>query len=108
MTISVQIQNDPNAIIGDMRWIEFHHLKRKTENMTLQNILTVHPFEGFHNTIQQFRADHAERRRVRAVYDRTWRELSAMSGRERADIGIHSSDIPRIASEAAAMSRKTS
>ncbi|PIL20249.1 hypothetical protein P775_09875 [Puniceibacterium antarcticum] len=76
--------------------------------MTLQNILTVHPFEGLHNTIQQFRADHAERRRARAVYDRTWRELSAMSDPERADIGIHSSDIPRIASEAATMSRKTS
>jgi uncharacterized protein YjiS (DUF1127 family) len=107
VTISVQNQNEPNAIIGDMPWIKFHHLKRKTEDMTLQNILTVHPFEGFHNIIQQFRADHAERRRARAVYNRTWRELSAMSGRERADIGIHSSDIPRIASEAAAMSRKT-
>ncbi len=70
--------------------------------MTLQNILTVHPFEGLHNTIQQFRVDHAERRRARAVYDRTWRELSAMSDRERAVIGIHSSDIPRIAFEAAA------
>ncbi|WP_223423491.1 DUF1127 domain-containing protein [Tateyamaria pelophila] len=76
--------------------------------MTLQNILTVHPFEGFLDTIHQFRADHAERRRARAVYDRTWRELSAMSDRERADIGIHRSDIPGIASEAAAMSRKTS
>jgi uncharacterized protein YjiS (DUF1127 family) len=76
--------------------------------MTLQNILNVHSFEGFHDTIQQFRADHAERRRARAIYVRTWRELSAMSDRERADIGIHSSDIPRISSEAAAMSRKTS
>lgn len=76
--------------------------------MTLQNILTIHPFEGFHNTIQKFRAARAERRRVRAVYDRAWRELSAMSDRERADIGIHSSEIPRVASEAAAMSRKKS
>jgi uncharacterized protein YjiS (DUF1127 family) len=108
MSINLQVQNKPNTLIGDTRWIKFHHLKRKTEDMTLQNILTVHPFEGFHNMIQQFRADYAERRRVRAVYNRTWRELSAMSGRERADIGIHSSDIPRIASEAAAMSRKTS
>ncbi len=108
MAIRVQIQNEPNAIIGDMRWIEIHHLKRKTEDMTLQNILTVHPFEVLHNTIQQFRADHAERRRARVVYDRTWRELSAMSDRELADIRIHNSDIPRIASEAAAMSRKTS
>jgi uncharacterized protein YjiS (DUF1127 family) len=45
---------------------------------------------------------------VRAVYDRTWRELSEMTNRERADIGIHSSEIPRIASEAAAMSRNKS
>jgi uncharacterized protein YjiS (DUF1127 family) len=102
------IQSEPDSSIGDTRWIEFHHLQRKTEDMTLQNILTVHPFEGFFNTIQQFMADHAERRRARAVYDRTWRELSAMSDWERADIGIHSSDVPGIASEAAAMSRKTS
>jgi uncharacterized protein YjiS (DUF1127 family) len=108
VAISVQIQNEPNAIIGDTRWIKFHHLKRKTGDMTLQNILTIHPFEGFHNTFQQFRADRAERRRVKAVYDRTWRELSEMTDRERADIGIHSSEIPRIASEAAAMSRKKS
>ena len=71
MAISKPIQNGPAAIIGNTRWIEFHHLKRKTEDMTLQNILTVHPFEGLHNTIQQFRADHAERRRAREVYDRT-------------------------------------
>ena len=102
------IQNEPNTTLGDTRWIEFHQLKRKTNDMTLQNILTVHTFDGFQNAIQQFRADHAERRRARAVYDRTWRELSAMSDRERLDIGIHSSDISRIASEAAAMSRKTS
>jgi uncharacterized protein YjiS (DUF1127 family) len=108
VTACVKDHNDPNAIIGDMRWIEPHRLQRKTEDMTLQNILTVHPFEGFNNTIQKLRADHAERRRARGVYDRTWRELSAMSGRERADFGIHSSDIPRIASEAAAMSRKVS
>lgn len=108
MTVNVHILNEPSAVIGNMRWIKFHHLKRKTEDMKFQNILTGHPFEGFHNTIQQFRADHAERRRARAVYDRTWRELSAMSGRDRAEMGIHSSDIPRIASEAAAMSRKTS
>jgi len=76
--------------------------------MTHQNILTVHPFDGLHAKIQQFRADCAERRGARAVYERTWRELSAMSNRERADIGIHSSDIPRIASEAAAVSRKKS
>lgn len=107
VAIRVQTQNEPKAIIGDMRWIEIRHLKRKTEDMTLQNILTVHPFEGFHNKIQQFRADHIERRRAREVYDRTWRELSAMSDQELADIGIHKSDIPRIASEAAAMSGKT-
>ena len=107
MSINLQVQNKSNTLIGDTRWIKFHHLKRKTEDMTLQNILTIHPFGGFHDAIQQFRADRAERRRVRAVYDRTWRDLSAMSDRERADIGIHSSEIPRIASEAAAMSRQT-
>ncbi len=106
MAVSKPIQNGPAAITQYTRWIEFHHLKRKTADMTLQNILTVHPFEGLHNRIRQFRSDHAERRSAKEVYDRTWRELSAMSNRERADIGIHCSDIPRIASEAAAMSRK--
>ncbi len=108
MAIGKQIQNEQNAIIRHTRWIEFHHLKRKTNDMTLQNTLTINPFNGVRDAIQQFRADQAERRRARAVYDRTWRELSAMSDREQADIRIHSSDIPRIASEAAAMSRKTS
>ncbi|MHA6327223.1 DUF1127 domain-containing protein [Roseivivax sp. CAU 1753] len=76
--------------------------------MTFQNILPVHPLEGVQNWIRHFRADLAERRRAQALYDRTWRELSAMSDRERADISIHRSDIAWIACEAVAMSRKQS
>ena len=108
MAIGKPLENGPAAIIRKTRWVEFHHWKRKTQDMTLQNILSAGPFEGLHRTIQQFSADRAERLKARAVYDRTWRELWAMSDRERTELGLHSSDIPRMASEAAAMSRKTS
>jgi uncharacterized protein YjiS (DUF1127 family) len=37
----------------------------------------------------------------RAVYNRTLQELQALSNRELADLGIHRSEIPRIAAEAA-------
>ncbi|MBN2761251.1 MAG: DUF1127 domain-containing protein [Rhodobacteraceae bacterium] len=37
----------------------------------------------------------------RAVYARTLQELQALSNRELADLGIHRSEIPRIAAEAA-------
>lgn len=37
----------------------------------------------------------------RAVYSRTLQELQALSNRELADLGIHRSEIPRIAAEAA-------
>ncbi|MCC1482234.1 DUF1127 domain-containing protein [Roseibaca sp. Y0-43] len=37
----------------------------------------------------------------RAVYNRTARELHALSDRELGDLGIHRSEIPRIAAEAA-------
>lgn len=89
-----------------MRRIEVRYAKRKTYKMTLQNTLTIYPLERFLVAIERLRADFADQREKRAIYDRTWRELSAMSNRERADIGIHRSDIPRIASEAATMSRK--
>ena len=38
-----------------------------------------------------------------AAYTRTLNELSAMSNRELADIGLHRSEIPRVATEAANM-----
>ena len=37
----------------------------------------------------------------RAVYTQTTRELQALTNRELADLGIHRSEIPRIAAEAA-------
>jgi uncharacterized protein YjiS (DUF1127 family) len=71
--------------------------------MTFQSILTRHPFEGFISALRQLRSEYEDKRQRKAVYERTWRELSAMSNRDMADIGIYSSDIPRIAAEAAAM-----
>ncbi|MBJ3764511.1 DUF1127 domain-containing protein [Maribius pontilimi] len=71
--------------------------------MTLQTILTSQPFEGINSRIQRLKADRARRRKMKAQYDQTWRELTNMTDRERLDIGIHQSDIPRIAAEAAAM-----
>jgi len=41
---------------------------------------------------------HAKRR---AVYSRTVRELHALSDRDLADLGMHRSEIPRIAQDAA-------
>lgn len=43
----------------------------------------------------------AERHAMRRVYNTTKTELSALSGRELADLGIHPSEIKRIAWEAA-------
>lgn len=54
-------------------------------------------FEAMH----RLKADMAEHRRSRATYTRVFGELSAMTNRELADIGIARSDIERIATEAA-------
>jgi len=43
----------------------------------------------------------AERRALRRVYRTTLTELSALSGRELADLGIHPTEVKRIAWEAA-------
>lgn len=77
--------------------------KRKTKAMTLQNIIPAHPFSGLTAIAHRLRENLQERRQAKAAYDRTLAELSAMSGRELADIGINRSDIPRIAAEAAKM-----
>ena len=71
--------------------------------MTLQNIISTHPFSELASRLYAMRAYAAERRGRNAIYNRTWNELSAMSNRSLVDIGIHRSDIPRIAAEAADM-----
>lgn len=43
----------------------------------------------------------AENRRRNAAYKKTFNELSAMTSRDLADIGLSRFDIPRIAAEAA-------
>ncbi|WP_245541018.1 DUF1127 domain-containing protein [Octadecabacter antarcticus] len=53
--------------------------------------------------IQQAKADKAEFYAKKAVYDRTFNQLSAMSKRDLADIGIRSSDIECIAAQAVEM-----
>jgi uncharacterized protein YjiS (DUF1127 family) len=45
-------------------------------------------------------------RRSRSVYNRTFNELEALSGRELADIGITRYDIPFIAADAAKTARR--
>ncbi len=71
--------------------------------MTLQNIVPAHPFSGVTAALQGLRERAVERAEMKAVYNKTWRELSAMSNRDLADIGLHRSDIPRVATEAANM-----
>jgi uncharacterized protein YjiS (DUF1127 family) len=76
---------------------------RKTKDMTFQNIIPAHPLSGFLAAVHDVRERAAERRKTNAAYTRTLNELSAMSSRELADIGLHRSEIPRIAAEAANM-----
>ena len=61
-----------------------------------------HPGQsGLKARFQQIR-DMLERRAVeRAVYRRTVQELRVLSDRDLADLGLHRSEIPRIATEAA-------
>ena len=106
VTVNTQLPDELPLISENTWWIKFHQINGKTYDMTLQNTLTIHPLARLLETIGRHLSSLADQREKRAVYDRVWRELSAMSHREQADIGIHSSDIPRIASEAAAMSRK--
>ena len=53
--------------------------------------------------IHQVKADYAEFHAKKAIYDRTFSQLSAMSNRDLTDIGIHYSDIESIAAQAAEM-----
>lgn len=71
--------------------------------MTFQSILPTHPFQGFYNAISRYRAELAEHRRIRAAYNQTFNELSAMSDRDLVDIGLSRGDTARVAKEAAAM-----
>lgn len=56
---------------------------------------------GFFARLQGFRAMLTELMQQRTVYNQTLSELQALSNRELADLGIHRSEIPRIAAEAA-------
>lgn len=65
--------------------------------MTLQNILHRHPFHVFAHAMDRLRSNMAAQRKARAAYNKTHRELSAMSTRELTDIGIDRADIPTVA-----------
>jgi uncharacterized protein YjiS (DUF1127 family) len=56
---------------------------------------------GLKARVQRFRDMLDERAARRDAYRRTVRELHACSDRDLADLGIHRSDIPRIAAQAA-------
>lgn len=104
--ISAQISKQPYAAVGKPQWTACYKQTRKTKDMPLESIFTSQPSPSFKETIQRLWTAHVERRRVHAVYAQTRRELSAMSKRELADIGIDGSDIDQIAAEAAAISQK--
>ncbi|WP_299960978.1 DUF1127 domain-containing protein [uncultured Roseobacter sp.] len=72
--------------------------------MTFHNLTLSHPSHRILEAFRQFRAELAEHRRTRAVYNRTFTELSAMSDRDLVDIGLSRGDIGQIAEEAATMS----
>ena len=69
--------------------------------LTLQNILPARPMQGFIDAVHRLKSDMAEQRRTRAIYNQVFGDLSAMSNRDLADIGVARSDIERIATEAA-------
>ncbi|MFL4470598.1 DUF1127 domain-containing protein [Tateyamaria armeniaca] len=71
--------------------------------MTLAQIVPAHPFSAFIAAVTNMFERAAERRQTHAVYTKTLNELSAMSSRELADIGVHRSEIPNIAAAAAGM-----
>ena len=81
--------------------IEFLQQTERRKNMTFQNIIPAHPFSGLFPALHDLRMRAQEQRTTRAAYTRTLNELSAMSSRELADIGLHRSDIPGVAAEAA-------
>lgn len=56
---------------------------------------------GLMALFQGLRASVAKGLQQRAVYNQTTRELQALTNRELADLGIHRSEIPRIAADAA-------
>jgi uncharacterized protein YjiS (DUF1127 family) len=74
--------------------------------MTFQNIIPVHPFSGLVAGVHDLRKRAQERQATSSAYTRTLNELSAMSSRELADIGIRRSDIPEVAEEAAKIQRQ--
>jgi uncharacterized protein YjiS (DUF1127 family) len=88
-------------ILTRTRRIEFRQQKERRKSMTLQNMIPAHPFSSFISAVLDLRERAAERRKTKAAYTKTRDELSEMSSRELADIGIHRSEIPRIAAEAA-------
>lgn len=57
--------------------------------------------ERFLGTAADILNTAAERRATRRIYRTTLTELSALSGRELADLGIHPTEVKRIAWEAA-------
>lgn len=69
--------------------------------MTYANHTTDMRFGGLFGRIQGFRTMLADVMQQRAVYARTVQELQALSNRELADLGIHRSEIARIAAESA-------
>ncbi len=56
---------------------------------------------GLADRIRGFFAELGERSRRAQTYRTTFNELNALSGRELADLGIHRSEIKRVAYEAA-------
>lgn len=56
---------------------------------------------GIYETLSRFFANQAEASKRRGVYNQTVRELNELSGRDLADLGIHRTEIKRIAYEAA-------
>jgi len=71
--------------------------------MTVQNLLHLHPLHSVAHAMERMWSNMAVRQKTKAAYNKTHRELSSMSTRELADVGIDRADIPTIAGEAASI-----
>ena len=94
-----------HTFFANLSWWHAPPNRRKRNDMAFQNTLPQTPISGIFGALRRMKNRFDARRQANARYDQAWRELSAMSRHEMADIGIDRSDIPRIAAEMAAQRR---
>jgi uncharacterized protein YjiS (DUF1127 family) len=80
-----------------------HETEKEAKNMAYYNEVVKDGdlVERILDTVARFLRNAAERHATRRVYQTTLDELNALSNRELADLGMHRSELKRVAWEAA-------